>query len=183
MIKKFIFLISALFLKISFIVSYRGIEHSSNDFFNTRVDRKINLSQNIITIANKINFKSNKPDAAYAYRYAILKNNTKTLIYINAVLRSTGEGDISLKLDKVKGNDHFDYYDISFKNYPVNYEEERSILVTERYFEKVQPLPKKIKLKEDQLVVLEDTINLVSFYETETQATNVEFINEKINIL
>ena len=175
--------ILAFIINLSIIISYRGIEHRSEDFVNTRVDRKINLSQNVMTIANKINFKSNKPDAAYAYRYAILKNNTKSLIYIDAVLRSTGEGDITLKLDKVKGNDQFDYYDISFKNYPLNQEEERSILVTERYFEKLQPLPKKITLKEDQLVLFEDSINLVSLYETETQATNVEFLNDKINIM
>jgi hypothetical protein len=183
MFNKLILLTFALIAELSLILNYRGIEHRSEDFTNTRVDRKINLAQNIMTISNKINFKSNKPDAAYAYRYAMLKNNTRSLIYINAVLRSTGEGDIPLKLDKVKGNDLFDYYDISFKNYPLNYEEERSILVTERYFEKLELLPKKIKLKEDQLVVLKDTINLVSLYETETQATNVEFINEHVNIM
>ncbi len=65
----------------------------------------------------------------------------------------------------------------------MNYEEERILIITEDYFERLELLPKKISIKEDQLVVFEDTINHVSFYQTNSQNVKVILPKERTEIM
>lgn len=165
----------------------RGREHTSNDYINLSVNRTIDLRNSVISIKNKILLKSLKVDPIYSYRYTVLKNNSKSLINIQATLvNPLNEGeDIKLKISKQSyfNDENFDFYEINFKNEPVNHEEERYITVVEDYYERLDMLPKKIMLREDQLVLFKDTINLVSFYQTNYQTTKVLLKKEKTEVM
>lgn len=165
----------------------RGREHTSNDYINLSVNRTIDLRNSVISVKNRILLKSLKVDSIYSYRYAVLKNNSRSLINIQATLvNSIHEGeDIKLKISKQSyvGDENFDFYEINFKNEPINYEEERYITVVEDYYERLDMLPKKIMLREDQLVVFKDTINHVSFYQTNYQLTNIILKKDKTEVM
>lgn len=164
----------------------RGVEHNSNDYINLDVNRTIDLSQSIMHIKSKILIKSNKVDPIYLYKFPILKNSCKYLININAKLQSlSGEEVGSLKVSKQhsSSNDTFNYYEINFKSEPMNHEEERLLIITEDYYERLEFLPKKISLKDDQLVVLTDSSNLISFYKTLKQKTEVVLPSERTDIM
>ncbi len=85
------------------------------------------------------------------------------------------EDEIKLKISKQSyvNDDNFDFYEINFKNEPINHEEERIIIVNEDYYERLEMLPKKISLREDQLVVFKDAVNHISFYQTNNQRTKI----------
>jgi hypothetical protein len=165
----------------------RGREHTSNDYLNLSVNRTIDLQNSVISIKTKILLKSLKVDPIYSYRYTVLKNNSKNLINIQATLvNPNSEGDnIKLKIAKQSyvSDENFDFYEINFKNEPINYEEERFVTVVEDYYERLDMLPKKIMLREDQLVVFKDTINHVSFYQTNFQMLKVLLKREKTEVM
>ena len=165
----------------------RGREHTSNDYINLAVNRTIDLRYSVISINTRILTKSLKVDPIYSYRLPILKNNTKSLISISAKLANTQNEneDITLKITKQSyvNDENFEFYEINFKNEPINYEEERYIVINEDYYERLDLFPKKINLKEDQLVVFKDTINHVAFYQTNNQTTNVVLKREKTEVM
>jgi len=92
--------------------------------------------------------------------------------------------DIKLKISRQSyvTDENFDFYEINFKNEPINYEEERYITVVENFYERLDMLPKKITLREDQLAVFKDTVNHVSFYQTHSQRTEVVLKEEKTQV-
>jgi hypothetical protein len=163
----------------------RGVEHNFNDYINLDANRTIDLSQSIMHIKSKILIKSNKVDPIYLYKFPILKNSCKYLININAKLQSlSGEEVANLKVSKQQSsNDTFNYYEINFKSEPMNHEEERLLIITENYYERLEFLPKKISLKDDQLAVLTDSSNLISFYKTLKQKTEVILPSERSEIM
>ena len=174
---------------ISFVLSQRnrGREHTSNDYINIQVNRTVDLSASIVQIRSEILTKSMKVDPIYSYRVPILKNVSRYLVNLSAKLRSAAneEDHISLKISKQNSQSDtpFEFYEISFKSEPMNYEEERILIITEDYFERLELLPKKISIKEDQLVVFEDTINHVSFYQTNSQNVKVILPKERTEIM
>jgi hypothetical protein len=117
----------------------------------------------------------------------ILKNASRYLINLSAKLKSAAYEDevIRLKVSKqsYQSESPFDYYEVDFKSEPMNYEEERVLILTEDYFERLEMLPKKISINEDQLVLFEDTINHVSFYQTLTQRVKVMLPRERTEIM
>jgi len=155
----------------------RGREHTSNDYLNLSVNRTIDLRHSVISITTKITLKSLKVDPIYSYRFIVLKNNSKSLINIQAKMinQMNDEDEIKLKISKQSyvNDDNFDFYEINFKNEPINHEEERIIIVNEDYYERLEMLPKKISLREDQLVVFKDAVNHISFYQTNNQRTKI----------
>lgn len=155
----------------------RGREHNSNDYINLNVNRTIYLKTSVTFIETSIQIKSLKVDPLYSYRYAVLKNNSKFLINISAKLINpqNEQEEIKLKMTKESyvSNENFDFYEINFKNEPINFEEERNIYITEDYYERLEMLPKKIALKDDQFAVFKDTINLVSFYQTNEHIVDI----------
>lgn len=165
----------------------RGREHTSNDYVNSQLNRTIDLSASIIQIRSEILIKSMKVDPIYSYRVPIQRNVSRYLINLSGKLRSTSNEDevISLKVTKqsTQADSPFDFYEFSFKSEPMNYEEERVLIITEDYFERLELLPKKITLKEDQLVVFEDTINHISFYQTLSQRLKVILPRERTEIM
>jgi hypothetical protein len=183
---KLISFIIALLIQAIYNQGYRGMEHSASDYINLNIDRTIDLTKNILSITSEILIKSTKIDPTYGYRLPILKNNTNSLIDISATAKSNinDKDSINLKLTKsLYRTDDFEFYDISFQSEPMNNEEERILIIKEFYFEKLQPLPKKITLKEDQLVLFKDTINHVSFYTTKKQTTTLNYAHDKITIM
>lgn len=161
-------------------------DHNSNDYINLSVNRTIDLRLNVISITTKIIIKSLKIDPIYFYRLPILKNNTKSLIRISAKLltSSNQSEEIRLKISKQIYNieENFEFYEINFNNEPMNQGEKRYIEINEDYFQRLEMLPKKITLNEDQLVVFKDTLNHVSFYQTNSQKTKVLFKSKKTQI-
>jgi hypothetical protein len=157
-----------LFLIIQYVLSQnRNREHFSNDYTNLQVNRTIDLSSNIISIKTNILIKSMKVDPIYSYRLPLLKNNSQNLINIKAYFKSLHDGEnLNLKISKQYKSEknNFDFYEINFKSEPINFEEERLLVINEEYFESLAMLPKKISLKDDQFVVLKDSINHISFY-------------------
>ena len=164
----------------------RGKEHSSNDYINLNVNRTIELDRNIITITTKLIIKLMKIDPVYSYKFPIMKNSSKYLINLAANMKSTDEEEsaISLKISKIiKPTDEFDFYEINFRNEPMNYEEERLLIIKEHYFEKLELLPRKISLKQDQLVLLFDSVNHISFYTTNSQKVRVVLPHQNSKII
>jgi hypothetical protein len=187
--KKCPLILTLLFIVVDIIVSKknRGREHSFNDYINLQVNRTIDLSESIIHFRSQILIKSMKVDPIYSYKLPILKNNSKYLINLEAKLKSPSgdEEIISLKVTKQTYplEKNYDYYEINFKSEPMNYEEERILIISEDYFERLNLLPKKIHLKDDQLVVFTDSVNLISFYQTNTQKTTVILPHERTEVV
>jgi hypothetical protein len=127
-----------------------------------------------------------KVDPIYSYRLPLLKNNSQNLINIEAQFKSLhDEENLKLKLTKQykSEKDNFEFYEINFKSEPINFEEERILIIKEDYFESLAMLPKKIGLKDDQLVVFKDSINHVSFYPTLNTFTYVILPNAQTDIM
>jgi hypothetical protein len=176
-----------LLLTLHFVFSQnRNREHSSSDYSNLQVNRTVDLSSNIITIETHILIKSMKVDPIYSYRLLLLKNNSQNLINIEAHFKSLhDEESMKLKLSKQykSEKENFDFYEINFKSEPINFEEERILIIKEDYFESLDMLPKKITLKDDQYVVFKDTVNHVSFYPTVSTYTTIKLPNSQTDIM
>lgn len=179
----FVFFLADLFLS----QRSRGREHNSNDFINISVNRTIYLKLSVTIVESYLQIKSLKVDPLYSYRYAVLKNNSKYLINISAKLINVQNENEEIKLKMSKqsyvSDDTFDYYEINFKNEPINYEEERYLYVEENYYEKLEMLPKKITLRDNQYAVFRDSINQVSFYQTNNQIIDVMLRREKTEVM
>jgi hypothetical protein len=183
---KYIVAVIAALVQIVLNQRNRGREHSSNDYLNVQVNRTINLSKSVIKVESRILTKSMKVDPIYSYRFPLLKNASRHLVNIAAKLQSAmaEEETIKLKISKQNSNDeNFDFFEISFKSEPMNHEEERLLIITEEYFEKLQLLPKKISMKDDQLVVFKDTLNHLSYYQTNAQKVVVQLPYERTQIM
>jgi hypothetical protein len=168
-------------------ITHRVREHMPTDYTNQSVNRTIDLTSNIIRIETQILIKSMKVDPIYSYRLPLLKNITKNLIHIDARFESQSDNEIiKLKITKdhsKQSDDKFDFYEINFKSEPMNFEEERILIITEDYFERLEMLPKKIALKDDQSVLFKDTINHVSFYQTVSQYVKVRLLDPKTQVV
>jgi hypothetical protein len=127
-----------------------------------------------------------KVDPIYSYRLPMLKNNSQNLINIEAHFKSLHDGEnFKLKITRQykSEKDNFEFYEINFKSEPINFEEERILVITEDYFENLAMLPKKISLKDDQLVVLKDAINYISFYPSLISYTYVILPNSQTDLM
>lgn len=117
----------------------------------------------------------------------MLKNNSQHLINIHAEMKSSNEDNdlLTPKISRQNFNidNEFDYYDVNFKSEPMNNEEERVLTITEEYYERLELLPKKMTIKQNQLVVFTDTINFISFYSTKIQKTVVNLPFETTELM
>ena len=165
----------------------RRTEFSNKDFINSDVRRTVDLTSSIIKVETTLLIKSLRVDPTFTYRFPLLKNHSIHLVFIKAVLKSNdGREEVSgVKINKLNRiiDEHFDYYEVNFKNEPMNNEEERILVINEDYFGRLDMLPKKIPVKEDQLVVFTDTQNFISVYSTSDQRSEVIFPNDKTEIL
>lgn len=180
MLKLFIFI--ATFLYSIYQSTQSKQVFTSEDFQNIQVNRTIDLTNHIIKIKTKILIKNNKIDPVNTYRLPLLKNQTSNLLQLEASMSALLEEDstINLKIHKQqKANNDFTFYDLSFRSEPMNYEEERLLVITEYYANQFDLLPKKIYLTEDQYVVFTNTQNFVSYYATATQRTKIKLPVEK----
>lgn len=181
-------LLSILLFLIPIIVKgyQKESNHQSTDFTNQKVNRIVKLQGNIVRITNEIVIKSEKIDPSYSYKFPILKNHSDYLIYLNVKIKSDFENEevSNIKLKQINSdNDMFNFYEIGFKSEPMNNEEERIVIIEEHYFKKHELLPKKIGLKEDQLLVMQDTVNHISFYPSKTQHVEFHLHAETANIM
>ncbi len=186
LIRSLLFLLASIYNSV-LSQKYRGREQLSTDFTNVQVNKTIDLTKLVIKIESIILIKSNRVEPIYSYRLPLLKNSSKYIVNLSAKLQSASDEEDLLKLKINKQNlnleDNFDYYDVNFKSEPMNHEEERVLIIREEYFEKLDLLPKKISIKQDQLVVYEDTINHLSFYNTNKQSIVVKLPNERTELM
>ena len=85
-------------------------------------------------------------------------------------------GGKKLEIQRVSDDQFYDYYDIILQG-------SEEITVNEDYFEKLSFKPKNIYIKEDQLELYVDTINLVSPYVVKSTITYVILPSEKTKII
>ena len=161
--------IYSLLLLIFFII--QNISSSnSGDFTINEVKRTINLRQSIITIENQIKIKKNSYEDTF--HYIVPKNNTFSLIRIIAETTYNKR----LEMTKTSDDQDYDHYDIILQG-------SEEIIIKEDYFEKLLFKPKNIYIKEDQLELFVDTINLVSPYVVKSTYTYVILPSEKTKLI
>lgn len=151
---------------------------------NKSIEKKVNLSSNIIKIETKIIIKNNEIDPIDVYKYPILTKNSNFLLHFEAnMLSSDEETSIPIRILKNKPNENqsnqYISYEITFNKDPINHEEERIIIIIEYYTNKLQLLPKSISILDDQSVLFEDSSNSVSFYKTFSQKTTFLFMDQE----
>ena len=154
-----------IFIYIQYISSF-----NSGDFSINEVSRTINLQQSLTTIENKIKIK--KISYEDTFHYLVPKNNTFSLIRIIA---ETNNGK-RLEIQKTSDDHDYDHYDIILQG-------SNEIVVKEDYFEKLLFKPKNIYIKEDQLELFIDTINLISPYVVKSTNTKVILPSEKTKLI
>ena len=143
---------------------------NSGDFTINEVKRTINLRQSIITIENQIKIKKNSYEDTF--HYIVPKNNTFSLIRIIAETTYNKR----LEMTKTSDDQDYDHYDIILQG-------SEEIIIKEDYFEKLLFKPKNIYIKEDQLELFVDTINLVSPYVVKSTYTYVILPSEKTKLI
>ena len=161
-------------MKLYFLLSILILQYissaNSGDFTIEEVKREINLKQSIITIENQLKIK--KISYEDTFHYVVPKNNSNSLIRITA---QTKKGK-KLEMQKVSDDQFYDHYDIILQG-------SEEIIVNEDYFEKLLFKPKNIYIKEDQLELFIDTINLVSPYLVKSTTTKVILPSEKTKLI
>jgi len=143
---------------------------NTNDFIIEEVKRNINLQKTLTSIENEIRLKKNSFDDTF--RYLVPKNNSNYLIRITAETRQKKR----LELQKYTDDMDYDYYDISLQG-------STDIIIKEDYLEKIIFKPKNIYIKENQLELFIDSINLVSAYTVKTTTTIVYLPSENTKII
>ena len=146
------------------------INFNVEDFVIEEVKRTINLKLSIISIENKIKLKrANYEDT---FRYLVPKNNTYSLV------RMTVQTNANKKLEfqKVSDDKDYDYYDIVLQG-------SSELTVKEDYFEKLLFKPRNIYIKENQLELFLDSINLISPYQVKTTTTSVILPSENTKLI
>ena len=143
---------------------------NSGDFIIDEVSRTINLQQSIITIENKIKIKKNSYEDTF--HYVVPKNSTFSLIRVIAGTTFNKR----LEMTKTSDDQDYDHYDIILQG-------SEEIIVKEDYFEKLLFKPKNIYIKEDQLELFIDTINLISPYVVKSTSTKVILPSEKTKLI
>ena len=161
-------------MKLYFLLSILILQYiscaNSGDFTIEEVKREINLKQSIITIENQLRIK--KISYEDTFHYVVPKNNSNSLIRITA---QTIKGK-KLEIQKVSDDQFYDHYEIVLQG-------SEEIIVKEDYFEKLLFKPKNIYIKEDQLELFIDTVNLVSPYLVKSTTTKVILPSEKTKLI
>ena len=161
-------------MKLYFLLSILILQYiscaNSGDFTIEEVKREINLKQSIITIENQLRIK--KISYEDTFHYVVPKNNSNSLIRITA---QTIKGK-KLEMQKVSDDQFYDHYEIVLQG-------SEEIIVKEDYFEKLLFKPKNIYIKEDQLELFIDTVNLVSPYLVKSTTTKVILPSEKTKLI
>ena len=147
------------------------INYNVEDFVIEEVKRTIDLKKSIISIVNKIKLKRGNYEDTF--RYLIPKNNTYSLVRITAKVSSSEK---KLELQKMYDDKDYDFYDIVLQG-------SSEITVKEDYFEKILFKPKNIYIKENQLELFLDSINLISPYQVKATTTNVILPSEKTRLI
>ena len=147
------------FVLLNFINSY-----SSNDFENTEIIRNIDLNNNIITFRTSITFKNKNISPLDSYTLILSQNTSQFLI--NFEITSYQK---TIKYSFSKQDKNYLYYLIQFDS--LKPEETLTIEIKEDYFDLLKFFPKKIKIKQSQYMLYEDSINTLSVYSTKSQTT------------
>lgn len=182
-----VFASNIFFILVFMIKEYSSFSKiNSDDITNISIERSLDLRNNLMEASTKIKIKANNYNPIDVYRYLLMRNTTNNLLHIEAYMIINDDSldydyDSSslIKLNLTHVNhmpsiDHLSFIDISFKNDPLNYNEERLILILEYYQYQLDLLPKEILLVESQYALYHGTYNLVSNYPSLSQSTSFE---------
>jgi hypothetical protein len=157
---------------------YGKKEINNNDIINLKMTRSIDISKNIIKIANEVLIKSNKNDVLSTYRLPLARSENKFRLHLNAYMKSTHEDEqIDLKMQHSNSDADYDYWDLNFYSDPMNFEEERILIIDEHLYGNMQMLPREITLLDNQNSLLNMSLNLISFYATNKMEVKVKLPN------
>ena len=146
------------------------VSFDSKDFVIEEVKRNINLKKSIISITNQLKLK--KTSFEDTFRYLVPKNNTFSLVRITAKTNNKKK----LEIQKVSDDQDYDYYEILLQG-------SLELTVEEDYFEKLIFKPKNIYIKDNQLELFLDTINLISPYVVKKTSTIVVLPSEGTKLI
>ena len=159
MFKKYSFI---LFVILFFLSNF--INSNSDYFENTEIIRNIDLNDNIIKTRTSIKFKNIKDFSLTSYKLILPKNTSQFLI--NFEMTSYQK---PIRYSILNEDNNFIYYIIKFDS--LKSQEEFTIEIKEDYFNLLKFFPKKIKIKQSQNMLYEDSINTLSIYATKSQTT------------
>ena len=108
----------------------------------------------------------------YNHRFSMFDTIFHSLIRITAEANKRKK----LEINKISDDNDYDYYDILLQG-------STEIIVKEDYFEKLLFKPKNIYIKESQLELYLDTINLVSAYPVKSTTTTVVLPRENTKLI
>lgn len=141
-----VFASNIFFILVFMIKEYSSFSKiNSDDITNISIERSLDLRNNLMEASTKIKIKANNYNPIDVYRYLLMRNTTNNLLHIEAYMIINDDSldydfDSSslIKLNLTHVNhmpsiDHLSFIDISFKNDPLNYNEERLILILEYY--------------------------------------------------
>ena len=146
------------------------VSFDSKDFVIEEVKRYINLKKSLISIENQLKIK--KTSFEDSFIYLVPKNNTYSLVRITVEAKNKKK----LEIQKVSDDQDYDYYKILLQG-------SLELTVKEDYFEKQIFKPKNIYIKDNQLELFLDTINLVSSYVVKKTSTIVVLPNENTKLI
>ena len=146
------------------------VSFDSKDFVIEEVKRNINLKKSLISIENQLKIK--KTSFEDSFIYLVPKNNTYSLVRITVEAKNKKK----LEIQKVSDDQDYDYYKILLQG-------SLELTVKEDYFEKQIFKPKNIYIKDNQLELFLDTINLVSSYVVKKTSTIVVLPNENTKLI
>ena len=147
-------------------LSYIASQSSNDNIENEEVTRTIDLRNRIIHIKSEIQIQNKSPEPLSNYIYLIPKNSSNYLVYFSSKLN----GKICNQKEYNEDSD-FIYYKLTFD--PIQPQSKKTLTIIEHYFEKLEFLPKKITIKEDQLSLFKDNGNIPSIYPTLRTKTTI----------
>ncbi|XP_064088184.1 dolichyl-diphosphooligosaccharide--protein glycosyltransferase subunit 1-like [Macrobrachium nipponense] len=169
--------LSYLFLLAFVVISVSGTFDSINkDIVNKKIDRKVDISTQVVKISNKITLENEGSGAVKSFLLSLTREEKDTLAYINVV---TGGSSLKLAETKVQEFPDIFFYKVELKDAlqpgrTVNVEVE--MLLTHL----MEAYPALIQQGEKQLVRYKGNHYVLTPYATTTQTTTVTLSSPNI---
>ena len=155
----------------------------SETFINLSADREIDLTGHYTTITSRVRLENKSKSTVSKYYHTMSKDNYEKLSNIRAYLSSDAEN--LLKVDFQELYQNFVILKVLItRGVPSSASSASSPpteLVIEEYIaQKMQPLPKKIGIFDQQLMLFVDNIHFLSQYPTRQAVTTVKFPSAEV---
>lgn len=145
-----------------------------------KVDRLVNAQTQLLNIDTTVTFK-NERDVLLKEVYLALPNSLKSFLKAFTVTQDGDDQKFSI-VDNLAIQKEYDatLYKITLET-PLKSQQSTTFSVSEVYWKRMDPLPKKITLQEDQKVVLTDNVYYFSPYSVLSQSTSYKLAGTPIS--